>query len=108
LPPGPAPVLLFVPGGAWVHGSRTLQGYALLSHMAEQGWVCLSIDYRVAPHHRWPSHIIDVQTAIAWARANGDKCGGDRNFVAVAGTSAGGHLAALAGLTGNDPELRAE
>ncbi len=106
LPPGPAPVLLFVPGGAWVHGSRTLQGYALLSHMAEQGWVCLSIDYRVAPHHRWPSHIIDVKTAIAWARANVDKFGGDRNFVAVAGTSAGGHLAALAGLTGNDPDLR--
>jgi acetyl esterase/lipase len=108
LPPGPAPVLLFVPGGAWVHGSRMLQGYALLSHMAEQGWVCLSIDYRVAPHHRWPSHIIDVKTAIAWARANVDKFGGDRNFVAVAGTSAGGHLAALAGLTGNDPDLRAE
>lgn len=107
LPAGPAPVLLFVPGGAWVHGSRTLQGYALMSHMAEQGWVCLSIDYRVAPHHRWPSHIIDVKTAIAWARANVDKFGGDRNFLAAAGTSAGGHLAALAGLTGNDPELQA-
>ena len=107
LPAQPAPVLLFVPGGAWVHGSRTLQGYALLSHLAEQGWVCLSIDYRVAPRHRWPAHIVDVKTAIAWARANVDKFGGDRNFIAVAGTSAGGHLAALAGLTGNDPELQA-
>ncbi len=105
LPAGPAPVLLFVPGGAWVHGGRALQGYALMSHLAEQGWVCLSIDYRVAPHHRWPSHIVDVKTAIAWARANVDKFGGDRNFVAVAGTSAGGHLAALAGLTGNDPDF---
>jgi hypothetical protein len=62
----PAPVLLFVPGGAWVQGSRTLQGYALLSHLAGQGWVCLSMDYRVAPHHRWPRHIADVKTAIAW------------------------------------------
>lgn len=97
----PAPVLIYVPGGAWVHGSRMLQGYALLSHLAEQGWVCLSIDYRVAPHNRWPRHIIDVKTAIAWARANVDKFGGDRNFVAVAGSSAGGHLAALAGLTGS-------
>ncbi|MBV9350477.1 MAG: alpha/beta hydrolase [Mycobacterium sp.] len=105
---GPAPVMIFVPGGAWVHGSRTLQGYALMSHLAEQGWVCLSIEYRVAPHHRWPSHIIDVKTAIAWARANVDKFGGDRNFVAVAGCSAGGHLAALAGLTGNDPELQVD
>jgi acetyl esterase/lipase len=108
LPNEPAPVLLFIPGGAWVHGSRLLQGYALMSHLAEQGWVCLSIDYRVAPHHTWPSHITDVKTAIAWARANVDKFGGDRNFVAIAGTSAGGHLAALAGLTVNDPEMQAE
>ncbi|BBZ24905.1 alpha/beta hydrolase [Mycolicibacter hiberniae] len=98
---GPAPVLIYVPGGAWVHGSRMLQGYAMLSHLASRGWVCLSIDYRVAPHNRWPSHIIDVKTAIAWAHANVDKFGGDRNFVAVAGASAGGHLAALAGLTGS-------
>jgi acetyl esterase/lipase len=108
LPTHPAPVLLFVPGGAWVHGSRMLQGYALMSHLAELGWVCLSIDYRVAPNHRWPQHITDVKSAIAWARANVDKFGGDRDFVALAGTSAGGHLAALAGLSGNDSELQDE
>lgn len=108
LPAEPAPVLIFVPGGAWIHGSRLLQGYALMSHLAEMGWVCLSIDYRVAPHHRWPDHITDVKAAIAWARANVDKFGGDRSFVAVAGTSAGGHLSALAGLTVNDPEMQAE
>lgn len=108
LPAGPAPVLVFVPGGAWVQGSRMLQGYALLSHLAEQGWVCLSIDYRTAPHHRWPRHIVDVKTAIAWAHANVDKYGGDRDFVVIAGCSAGGHLAALAGLTGDDAELSAQ
>jgi acetyl esterase/lipase len=108
LPAQPAPVMIFVPGGAWVHGGRILQGYALMSHMAELGWVCLSIDYRVAPNHPWPQHITDVKTAIAWARANVDKFGGDRNFVAIAGTSAGGHLAALAGLTPNDAEYQAE
>jgi acetyl esterase/lipase len=108
LPAEPSPVLIFVPGGAWIHGSRLLQGYALMSHLAEMGWVCLSIDYRVAPQHRWPSHITDVKTAIAWARANVDKVGGDRNFVAIAGCSAGGHLSALAGLTINDAEMQAE
>lgn len=107
LPTWPAPVLIFVPGGAWVHGSRTLQGYALMSHLAEQGWVCLSIDYRVAPHHRWPRAITDVKAAIAWARANVDKFGGDRDFIAVAGCSAGGHLAALAGLAAHDPHYDA-
>lgn len=108
LPTEPAPVLIFVPGGAWVHGSRLLQGYALMSHLAQKGWVCLSIDYRVAPHHPWPAHITDVKAAIAWARANVDRFGGDRHFVTIAGTSAGGHLSALAGLTPNDPELQAE
>jgi acetyl esterase/lipase len=108
LPAQPAPVLVFVPGGAWVHGRSMGQGTALMSRMAEQGWVCLAIDYRAAPHHRWPRHITDVKTAIAWARANVDKFGGDRNFVAVAGCSAGGHLSALAGLTPNDPAHRAE
>ncbi|OBG20603.1 alpha/beta hydrolase [Mycobacterium sp. 852002-51057_SCH5723018] len=103
LPAQPAPVLIFVPGGAWVHGRCMGQGSALMSRLAEQGWVCLAIDYRVAPHHRWPRHITDVKTAIAWARANVDKFGGDRNFVAVAGCSAGGHLSALAGLTPDDP-----
>lgn len=104
----PAPVLIFVPGGAWVHGSSALQGAALMAHLAAQGWVCLAINYRVAPHHRWPRHIADVKAAIAWARANVDKFGGDRNFVAVAGCSAGEHLSALAGLTGNDPQYREE
>jgi len=107
LPTQPAPVMIFLPGGAWVHGSRIRQGYALMSHLAELGWVCLSIDYRVAPNHAWPQHITDVKTAIAWARANVDKFGGDRDFVAIAGTSAGGHLAALAGLTPNDAEYDA-
>jgi acetyl esterase/lipase len=108
LPSRPAPVLIFVPGGAWVHGGRQLQGYALMSHLAEMGWVCLSVQYRVSPHNRWPSHITDVKTAIAWARANVDKFGGDRDFIAVAGCSAGGHLSALAGLTPNDPEMQTE
>ena len=102
LPVQPAPVLIFVPGGAWVHGRAMLQGSALMSYLAAQGWVCLAIDYRAAPNHRWPAHITDVKTAIAWARANVDKFGGDRNFVAVAGCSAGGHLSALAGLTPDD------
>ncbi|OBI80772.1 alpha/beta hydrolase [Mycobacterium sp. 1245805.9] len=108
LPAQPAPVLIFVPGGAWVHGKAMGQGSALMSRLAEQGWVCLAIDYRVAPHHRWPRHITDVKTAIAWARANVDKFGGDRNFVAVAGCSAGGHLSALAGLTPDDTAHQAE
>jgi acetyl esterase/lipase len=50
----------------------------------------------------------DVKAAIAWARANAGQFGGDPNFVAVAGCSAGGHMATLAGLTGNDPKWQKE
>jgi acetyl esterase/lipase len=108
LPAGPAPVLLFVPGGAWVQGTRVLQGHTLLSHLVEQGWVCVTMDYRVSPVHRWPRHVEDVNAAIAWARANVDKYGGNRDFVAIAGCSAGGHLASLAALTVGDPAFRGE
>ena len=104
----PAPVLIFVPGGAWVFGSRALQGHALMAHLARRGWVCLSVQYRTSPRHRWPRQMTDVKAAIAWARANVDQFGGDRDFVAIAGCSAGGHLATLAGLTANDPQWQAE
>jgi acetyl esterase/lipase len=107
LAPG-APVLLFVPGGAWVQGTRVLQGHTLLSHLVKHGWVCLTMDYRVSPVHRWPRHIADVNAAIAWARANIGQYGGDPDFVAVAGCSAGGHLASLAGLTPGDERFRGE
>ncbi len=108
LPCEPAPVLIFVPGGAWIFGSRALQGHSLMAHLVELGWVCLSVQYRTAPHHRWPRQMTDVKAAIAWAHANVDRFGGDRNFVSIAGCSAGGHLAALAGLTPNDPQYQAE
>ncbi len=106
LPSHPAPVMIFVPGGGWVHRGRKMQGHVLMSHLAANGWVCLSMDYRVSPSNPWPQHIADVKTAIAWARANVDRFGGDRDFVAIAGCSAGGHLAALAGLTIGDPEFQ--
>ena len=103
-----APVLIFIPGGAWVFGSRALQGHALMAHLARRGWVCLSVQYRTSPQHRWPRQMTDVKAAIAWARANVDRFGGDPNFVVAAGCSAGGHLATLAGLTANDPQWRAD
>ena len=107
-PREPAPVLIFVPGGAWVFGRRELQGHALMAHLVRRGWVCLSVQYRASPRHRWPHQVIDVKTAIAWARANAHQFGGDREFIAIAGCSAGGHLATLAGLTAGDPQWQSD
>ncbi|VEG46633.1 esterase/lipase [Mycolicibacterium flavescens] len=101
---GKAPVLLQVPGGAWAIGMRRPQAYPLLSYMAERGWVCVSIDYRVSPRHTWPAHIIDVKRALAWIKENIADYGGDPDFVAITGGSAGGHLSSLTALTPDDPQ----
>ncbi len=103
---GKAPVLLQVPGGAWVIGMRRPQAYPLMDHLAARGWVCVSIGYRVAPLHKWPDHIVDVKRALAWVKENIADYGGDPNFVAITGGSAGGHLSALAALTPNDPKFQ--
>lgn len=103
---GKAPVLLQIPGGAWAIGMRRPQAYPLLSHLAEHGWVCVSIDYRVSPRHSWPDHIVDVKRALAWIKDNIADYGGDPDFVAVSGGSAGGHLAALVALTDDDPQYQ--
>jgi len=91
--------LVYIPGGAWVFGSRTLLGHALMAHLVRRGWVCLSVEYRTSPQHRWPRQMTDVKAAIASARANVAEFGGDPKLIVAAGCSAGGHLATLAGLT---------
>jgi acetyl esterase/lipase len=104
LPPDAgAPVLLQVHGGAWVIGQKEGQGYPLMSHLAERGWVCVAINYRLSPRATWPDHIVDVKRAIAWVRAGIAEYGGDPDFLVITGGSAGGHLSALAALTPGDP-----
>jgi acetyl esterase/lipase len=103
---GKAPVVLQVPGGAWAIGMRRPQAYPLLSHLAQRGWVCVSIDYRVSPRNTWPDHIIDVKRALAWIKENIADYGGDPDFVAITGGSAGGHLCSLAALTPDDPQYQ--
>lgn len=103
---GKAPVLLQVPGGAWAIGMRRPQAYPLMSHMAELGWIVVSISYRVSPLHTWPDHIVDVKRALAWIKENIHSYGGDPDFVAITGGSAGGHLCSLAALTPNNPTFQ--
>ena len=100
------PVLIQVHGGAWIIGSKDDQGIPLTNHMAAQGWVCVSINYRLSPRGTFPDHIIDVKRAIAWVKENIEQYGGDPLFIAITGGSAGGHLASLAALTANAPEYQ--
>ncbi len=101
-----APVLLQIHGGGWATGSKDQQGLPLMRHMASHGWVCFAINYRLAPRAPFPAQIIDVKRALAWIRGHAREHGGDPRFVAVTGGSAGGHLAALAALTANDPDYQ--
>lgn len=103
---GKAPVLLNVHGGAWVIGNKQQQAMPLLAHLAENGWVCVSINYRLSPRATWPDQIVDVKRAIAWIKANIADFGGDPDFVAISGGSAGGHLSSLAALTPNEPQFQ--
>lgn len=102
----PLPMLIYVHGGAWVIGDKERQGLPLLYHLAARGWLCASISYRLSPRATFPDHLIDVKRAIAWMRAHAAELGGDPALLAIAGGSAGGHLASLAALTPGDPEYQ--
>lgn len=101
-----APVLLQVPGGAWAISEKRGQAVPLMSRMVELGWVCVTINYSRSPGAAWPAHIIDVKRAIAWVRENVADYGGDPDFIAITGGSAGAHIGSLAALTANDPDLQ--
>lgn len=100
---GGFPVLLQIHGGGWYMGHKQEQALPLMYHLAQRGWLCVSINYRLSPAHSFPAHIIDVKKAIAWIRDNIADYGGNADFIAITGGSAGGHLSALAALSGNDP-----
>jgi acetyl esterase/lipase len=100
--PQGCPVLVEIHGGGWIAGDRRIEGRPLMAHMAARGWVCVSVDYRVGKSATWPDQIVDVTSALAWVREHVTNYGGDPDFVAVTGGSAGGHLAALAALAPDD------
>ncbi|MGB2758090.1 MAG: alpha/beta hydrolase [Acidimicrobiia bacterium] len=99
----PKPVLLQIHGGAWMIGDKSQQGFPLMSEMAKRGWICVAINYRLSPKSLLPAHLIDCKLALAWIREHIAEYGGDPNFVAVTGGSAGGHLSAMVALTASNP-----
>ena len=103
---GRAPVLLQVHGGAWTIGNKDQQGIPLMQHLAAKGWICVAINYRLAPRDPFPAQIVDVKRAIAWIRDHIAEYGGDPDYIAITGGSAGGHLTALAAVTANDPDYQ--
>ncbi|MFI6920751.1 alpha/beta hydrolase [Nonomuraea spiralis] len=101
--PSGGPVMIHLHGGGYSGGHKNSQSLPLLHHLAGQGWVCVSANYRLRPQAQHPDHLIDLKKIIAWVREHGHEYGADPSTLFVAGSSAGGHMAALAGLTPNDP-----
>lgn len=96
------PLLVWIHGGAWIEGSKeNCPGLGML----DKGWVVASINYRFSNHAIFPAQIEDCKAAIRWLRANAETYHIDKNRVAVWGASAGGHLAALLGTTGDVKEF---
>ena len=91
--PGPFPVLVYLHGGAWIWGSPVT--HRKLTHrFAQQGFLTLSVDYRLAPEHPFPAGLHDCIHATHFAAQMAKKWGGDPEQLVIAGDSAGANLAA--------------
>ena len=99
---GRLPLVVWIHGGAWWAGSK--EGCPAVP-LVGKGYAVASINYRLSQHAVFPAQIEDCKAAIRWLRANAVKYHLDPDHVGVWGESAGGHLVAMLGTTGNAKEL---
>ncbi len=100
----PLPVLVWVHGGAWLGGSKD-QCPPLQAGYAQRGYAVASINYRLSSHAEFPAQIEDCKAAIRWLRAHAAEHNLDPDRIGVCGASAGGHLVALLGTSGDVVEF---
>ena len=96
------PLIIWVHGGAWRGGSK--ERYAPMEYL-KSGYAGASINYRLSQHAVFPAQIEDVKAAVRWIRANTETYRLDPNRFAAWGSSAGGHLVAMLGTTGDITEF---
>ena len=101
------PLVVFVHGGGWRVGSRAGMGPMFagwdpspFAELAAAGFAVASVDYRLSGEARFPAPLDDVRAALVWLSTHAGELGLRPGRTALWGESAGGHLAALAGLTG--------
>jgi len=100
------PALLWIHGGALILGNRKGSMRPFATDLRDQGYVIVSIDYRLAPETKLPAIIEDVQDAWKWTHEQSRRFGIDRDRIAAGGASAGGYLTQMTGFC-LDPRPRA-
>jgi len=100
--PKPAPLIVWIHGGGWVGGSKSI---LRVLNFAREGYAVAAINYRFAQQAVFPAQIEDCKSAIRFLRAHAKEYNIDPQRIGVWGESAGGHLAALLGTTGDDKSL---
>ncbi len=96
------PLIIWVHGGAWRGGDKT---HYNPKEYLKAGYAGASINYRLSQHAVFPAQIEDVKAAVRWLRANAETYRFDRKRFAAWGSSAGGHLVAMLGTTGDVAEF---
>lgn len=99
---GPLPLVLNLHGGGWTLGSADTGDWLCSSVSSGVGAVVVSVDYRLAPTHRFPAAVEDSYAALEWCAEHGAQLGADPSRLAVMGDSAGGNLAAVLCLLARD------
>ncbi|WP_329791391.1 alpha/beta hydrolase [Lentzea sp. DG1S-22] len=92
----PAPVTVFFHGGGWVFGDLDSQDHYARVVATRSKTIVVSVDYRLAPEHRYPAAVDDAYAALRWVEQNAGTFGADPKRIALFGESAGGNLAAVA------------
>ena len=100
----PLPVVVYIHGGGWSGGNRR-GGGAAAGFAASGNYAGVSVGYRLSGEAKWPAQIHDCKAAIRWIRGHAKEYNLDADHIGVTGTSAGGHLVSLLGLTEGVKEL---